>query len=111
MNNRLKNPVIWIPLIVAIAFIGGMWSMKGLMGSDHGSPAASKLATMLGIIDQEYVDEVDTDSLLENAFPDLIAGLDPHSTYIPASDLEAVNSELEGVSAASASLSTCSMTP
>ncbi|MCM1336933.1 MAG: S41 family peptidase [Candidatus Amulumruptor caecigallinarius] len=96
MDKKLKNPAVWLPLVVAVAFIAGMWTMKGLHSGDRGSAAQRKLATMLGIIDQEYVDKVDTDSLLESSFADLIAGLDPHSTYIPASDLEAVNSELEG---------------
>lgn len=96
MDKKLKNPAVWLPLVVAVAFIAGMWTMKGLHGGDRGSEAQRKLATMLGIIDQEYVDKVDTDSLLESSFSQLIAGLDPHSTYIPASDLEAVNSELEG---------------
>lgn len=96
MNNRLKNPVIWIPLLVAASFVGGMFAMKGLYGSDGRDDARRKFATVLGIIDNEYVDDVDIDSLLEATYPDLLAGLDPHSVYIPAEDLEAVNSELEG---------------
>lgn len=96
MDKKLKNPAVWLPLVAALAFIAGMWTMKGLHSGDRGSEAQRKLATMLSIIDQEYVDEVDTDSLLESSFTQLIAGLDPHSNYIPASDLEAVNSELEG---------------
>ncbi|MDE5923661.1 MAG: S41 family peptidase, partial [Muribaculum sp.] len=42
------------------------------------------------------VDEVSVDSLIEQSLPDLIANLDPHSHYIPAKDLKAVNDELEG---------------
>ena len=34
--------------------------------------------------------------LVENAMPQILAELDPHSTYIPAQKLEEVNSELEG---------------
>lgn len=34
--------------------------------------------------------------LVEKAMPQILAELDPHSTYIPAQKLEEVNSELEG---------------
>lgn len=96
MNNKLKNPVVWIPLLVAVSFVGGMFTMTSLFHEDNSPESQRKLSNILNLIGQEYVDEVNTDSLLEATYPDLLAGLDPHSTYIPASDLESVNSELEG---------------
>lgn len=96
MNKKLKNPVVWLPFVVALAFIGGMFASKGLFVGDGGDDARRKLSTVLGIIDTEYVDRIDTDSLLESLYPDLLSGLDPHSVYISADELEAVNSQLEG---------------
>ncbi len=96
MNNRLKNPAVWIPLTVALAFVGGMLSTKGLFVQDRSASGNNKLNTLLNIIGHEYVDAVDTDSLMETMYPQLLSGLDPHSVYIKAEDLEAVNSELEG---------------
>lgn len=96
MNNRLKNPTVWIPLTVALAFVGGMLSTKGLFVQDRSASGNNKLNTLLNIIGHEYVDAVDTDSLMETMYPQLLSGLDPHSVYIKAEDLEAVNSELEG---------------
>lgn len=96
MNNRLKNPAVWIPLTVALAFVGGMFSTKGLFVQDRSASGNNKLNTLLNIIGHEYVDAVDTDSLMETMYPQLLSGLDPHSVYIKAEDLEAVNSELEG---------------
>lgn len=96
MNNRLKNPAVWIPLTVALAFVGGMLSTKGLFVQDRSASGNNKLNTLLNIIGHEYVDAVDTDSLMETMYPHLLSGLDPHSVYIKAEDLEAVNSELEG---------------
>lgn len=57
---------------------------------------SDKYRELLGLINSEYVDDVDIDSLLEMNIPDLLSYLDPHSAYIPASDFEDVNSELEG---------------
>lgn len=96
MNKKLKNPVVWIPLVVAVAFVCGMLCSKGLFTADSSNGSNSKLSTLLNIIGHEYVDAVDTDSLMEEMYPQLLSGLDPHSVYIKAEDLEAVNSELEG---------------
>ena len=41
-------------------------------------------------------DTVNMTDLVEKAMPQILAELDPHSTYIPAQNLEEVNSELEG---------------
>ena len=51
--------------------------------------------SLIHIYDQ-YVDSVNMTDLVEKAMPQILAELDPHSTYIPAQKLEAVNSELEG---------------
>ena len=48
------------------------------------------------IIDDQYVDTVKMNQLVEDAMPQILGELDPHSSYIPAKDLEAVNSDLKG---------------
>ena len=64
------------------------------MGIINGS--SNKLNALLHVIDDQYVDTVDMSQLVESAMPQILAELDPHSTYIPAQKLEEVNSELEG---------------
>lgn len=56
----------------------------------------NKVDELLNLIDVQYVDTVDVDKLAEDAMVHIMAELDPHSVYIPAADLAAVNSELEG---------------
>jgi len=56
----------------------------------------NKVEELLTLINSQYVDTVDVNELTEEVMADLISKLDPHSVYIPASDLETVNSELEG---------------
>ena len=41
------------------------------------------------IIDDQYVDTVNMGELVEDAMPQILGELDPHSSYIPAKDLEA----------------------
>ncbi|MEZ3591190.1 MAG: S41 family peptidase [Muribaculaceae bacterium] len=90
------NPIAWIPLSVAIALVAGIWLGGYFHGHDSTSGGVHKLNTILGLIDRDYVDTVDIDELVELSIPEILANLDPHSTYIPASDLRSVNDELEG---------------
>lgn len=96
MNNRLKSPAVWMPLAIAIALVAGMWIGKTFMNGGGSWSSRAKLDTILELIEENYVDDIDTDSLLEATLPDLMAALDPHSVYIPAEDLQSVNEELEG---------------
>lgn len=96
MNNKLKNPAVWIPLLIAVAFAGGIWTGGCLLNRKSAGGTLEKLDTILKLIDAEYVDNVDIDSLLDVSIPDILSHLDPHSTYIPAVDLQSVNDELGG---------------
>lgn len=96
MNNRFKNTSVWVPLALAVALVGGMWIGKSFMNTSGRWDSKAKLETILGIIDSNYVDDVDADSLLEASLPGLLSRLDPHSVYIPARDLQGVNEELGG---------------
>ena len=96
MNNRLKKPDVWMPLALALALVGGMWIGKTFFNNYHGWDSRAKLDTILELIDENYVDDIDTDSILEASLSGIMSHLDPHSVYIPASDLQSVNEELEG---------------
>lgn len=61
-----------------------------------GSGSSNKVGELFSIINSQYVDTVDMKEITEEMMTDLVSKLDPHSVYIPASDLETVNDELEG---------------
>lgn len=92
-NNKLTK---WLPLFAALLLVGGMWLGFSLAGGRSQSQFQNKLNRLYEIIENDYVDEIDLDSLLESQIPSLLKSLDPHSSYIPAADLEKVNGELEG---------------
>lgn len=73
----------------------GIWLGYKAAG-DHSSERISKLEKLFSLISDEYVDKIDMDSLVEKSIPDILAYLDPHTVYIPASELETMNNELEG---------------
>ena len=55
-----------------------------------------KLLFAHGAITQLYVDTVDTKKVTEDAIRGMLTELDPHSTYTPAKDVEALNEPLTG---------------
>lgn len=87
--------MILLPLLLAVGvgcgiFIGRYITTRSL------TPKEEKLRTILRLIQSDYVDQLDMDSLIEATFPDLMASLDPHSAYIPAEELQGVNDDLSG---------------
>ena len=100
MSN--KNTFRFTPLIIAISVVLGIligtFYAKHYGGNKLGiiNASSNKLNALLHVIENQYVDTVDMTELVENTMPQILAELDPHSTYIPAKDLEEVNSELEG---------------
>lgn len=93
-NNGVYRAIL--PLVIALAFAGGIWLGNSLNQNKGISTSTQKLGAILNLIDNEYVDNVNLDSLIEVSLPDLLANLDPHSVYIPKSELQGVNEELEG---------------
>lgn len=54
----------------------------------------SKVDQLLQMMNSNYVDAIDVDSITEEVMEVLVEKLDPHSAYISKKDLELVNSEL-----------------
>jgi len=55
-----------------------------------------KLNRLIDYIDYEYVDEIDTDSIVDVTVNNILGKLDPHSVYIPRSEMEAVSESMKG---------------
>lgn len=95
MNSKRNLGFVLIPLVLAIGIAGGVFIGKYISISRI-SPAETKLRTIADLIQNEYVDNIDVDSLLASVVPDLLAGLDPHSVYMSAEDLRSTNEEMDG---------------
>jgi len=99
-KNLLLVVIVFVSVVVGLA-LGNMLANRSKLrdvGSLRGILAgmgANKIDEVLSLIDAKYVDSTDINSMTEDAIVDLVAKLDPHSVYVPASDLEAVNSQLE----------------
>lgn len=93
-TNRINGR--FLPVIGALLLVAGIWLGYCLADGDKTGVTQRKLARVLDIINNEYVDEIDIDSVIESAIPLLLENLDPHSVYISAADRADVNQKLEG---------------
>lgn len=99
-NNSAKS--IFLPLLVAVAIIAGIFIGKNLPGHNDENLRSNirtrndKLNSVLNIIESNYVDSVNRSELVEAALPAILKKLDPHSVYIPAKDLAKANEPLQG---------------
>lgn len=55
-----------------------------------------KIRRLVSLIDSQYMDTVNSDSLVDNAISQIIGQLDPHSTYLNKKDLRKVDQEMSG---------------
>lgn len=63
---------------------------------NEASEREQKLRQIINYIDYEYVDQVNTDSLLDQTISELLQHLDPHSTYIPEDQVSASEESIRG---------------
>ena len=92
---RIKhNSIIWYPLVISIAIVLGIVIGNYISTKKFTLDKDRKINAVL--IQSEYVDSIDVKDLVEQAIPAIIGNLDPHSYYIPASDIRAENEKLDG---------------
>lgn len=102
MNINKKKANRFMPIIMAICVVIGI--MIGSFFSNHFSgnrlniinSGSNRLNNLLHIIDDQYVDAVNIDSLVDKAIPLILSELDPHSVYISAKDVAAATDDLKG---------------
>ena len=100
MNTKKSNR--FMPLIMALCVVVGI--LIGTFYANHFSgnrlniinSGSNRLSNLLHIIDDQYVDKVNIDSLVDVAIPQILSDLDPHSVYISAKDAQAVADDLKG---------------
>ncbi|MEP6465228.1 MAG: S41 family peptidase [Parafilimonas sp.] len=97
-----KKVQIWLPLTFAIVMALGMITGYKLRQNTTGGDSflhnatTTPLQEAVSLIKNKYVDNVNMDSLDGPAIDGLLDHLDPHSVFIPAKDLDAMNEDLQG---------------
>ena len=94
-----SRSAVRMPLLVSLGVAAGI--LLGAAMNDDGNSRNAyssilKFRDILSHIERSYVDEVNTDELVENAIHEMLEKLDPHSVYIPKEELALSKSQLDG---------------
>ena len=91
-----------LPTLLALAIAIGIFIGGKLHFNDTPEKLFStnskkdKLNRLIDYIDYEYVDEIDTDSIVDVTVNNILGKLDPHSVYIPRSEMQEVAENMKG---------------
>ncbi len=96
-NNRQA----WFPFIVCLAIVAGIFLGFYLKSAIPGKnfftvEKASPLEEIISLIKNKYVDTLDLKAINDSAIAVVLSRLDPHSAYIPARELQAINDDMKG---------------
>ncbi|HET8737511.1 MAG TPA: S41 family peptidase, partial [Pricia sp.] len=98
---KRKYSYLW-PTIVAAALAVGIFVGGKLHFNDTPEKLFStnskkdKLNRLIDYIDYEYVDDVNTDSIVDVTVTRILEKLDPHSVYIPKDEMNRVSENMKG---------------
>ncbi|WP_369862949.1 S41 family peptidase [Aquimarina sp. Aq107] len=91
-----------MPLFIGLAMGAGVFLGSKLNFSNPSAKLFSynakkeKLNRLIDYIDYEYVDEINTDSIVDVTVNRILENLDPHSVYIPPEELEGITESMQG---------------
>ncbi|MEI9919673.1 MAG: S41 family peptidase [Bacteroidota bacterium] len=97
-TKNTKNQ-IRLPLILCVGLAAGILigtNLNSKSGLKDSNDEIQKFREVLSLVQNEYVDDTKTDKLVEEAIEHLLTKLDPHSSYISASNREAASEDLRG---------------
>jgi carboxyl-terminal processing protease len=96
-----RNYYIW-PTVIALALALGIFLGGKLNFNDSPeklfttNSKKDKLNRLIDYIDYEYVDEINTDSIVDVTVNNILNKLDPHSVYIPKGEMKRVSENMKG---------------
>jgi carboxyl-terminal processing protease len=98
----MKIEKTYLPIIIftalAVGFLLGGIFIKTPRSTELKAETVTKrkLNKLIDFIDSEYVDRVDTDSIVDQTVNGILSKLDPHSVYIAKNEAESVAQSMKG---------------
>lgn len=83
-------------LLAIVCLISSIGTISAQYNWNNWSPGTKKVGYVMNIIEKMYVDNIEDDSLSEDAIKALLEKLDPHSSYATADEVKEMNEPLEG---------------
>lgn len=98
---KIVNAVFIALILIVIGFMLGrkydiaLDENDNLVGLEY-SANEQKIRRLVSLIDNQYMEEVNTDSLVDNVINQILGQLDPHSSYLNKETLEKVTQQMSG---------------
>ena len=95
----------FFPIILSLVLVFGLWlgyflcnrlQNNSALSNNNINATNDKINSLLDYIEYQYVDTINKKDLVEKTVTSMLQSLDPHSSYIAASEFETVNEPLEG---------------
>lgn len=92
----------YLPFILGVAIAAGIYIGGKLNFADSSdvlftkNSKKDKLNRLIDYIDYDYVDDINTDSIVDVTVNGILDNLDPHSVYIPKEDMDRVAQNMKG---------------
>ena len=96
--KKIQHVKLWMVMVVAVVF----WTIgSGFLGNlaakdDETYEGLKIFADVVQLIEKEYVDEVDSKQLIQNAIQGMVQSLDPHSSLLPPDAFEDLQIDTKG---------------
>lgn len=99
--------VIMQPLMLSVMMIAGImigykmnekrdYALIDKLELEGQPPMIGRVEELLRFVENRYVDKINSEELLDEALHSVFRKLDPHSVYIPPSELEEINDQMNG---------------
>lgn len=97
----MKFNLKYLPIVIGASLAVGilLGGMLNFNNSNHflaKNNSKNKLNQLIDFIDNEYVEDVNTDSIVNLTVDNILAKLDPHSVYIPPKEQAEVAENMKG---------------
>ena len=96
--NKNNLPIYFAIAVVLGILIGVFYggNSTSLVSFSKNTSQEQKIKKLINFIEQDYVDDVNTDDLLDGAITQMLGKLDPHSVYIPKENQQANIENMQG---------------
>lgn len=94
--NKLLNPILFALILVLGIFLGSRLSSSDLNILPQSNSSKNKINRLIDLIEKNYVEDVNTDSIVDLTVNGILSSLDPHSVYISKNEIQAINESMRG---------------
>jgi carboxyl-terminal processing protease len=98
ISKKTRHVKLWLLMVIAVVFwtVGNGFYRDLSAKSEEAYEELKVFSDVIELIEREYVDEVDTKELIQNAIQGMVHSLDPHSSLLPLDAFQDLQIDTKG---------------